>query len=270
MKRTIAMTALITIAIIGLFLTNQALLLAKPAVPAGERMLTAGQLYDTGQYALAAQAYQQLVDQGFAEAALFYNLGNAYYKQGDVGHALLNYRRAERLAPRDADIEANLKLVRAQIPAQSDTTPGSQSMVGRLAGLTQTWLTLDELALTVLAVWVIFILLLIAFSNSRPGSRLRAALPYALTITALVTVLGFAGLVSRLYLEHTRPEAVVVAEAVVTDGPGKQKQADNTLTLPPGTEVTLLETRDNWVHLALPNSAVTGWLPATAVEAIGP
>jgi tetratricopeptide (TPR) repeat protein len=268
MKRTIAMAALITTAIIGLFLANQALLLASPSVPAGERMLTAGQFYDTGQYGLAAQAYQQLVDQGFAEAALFYNLGNAYYKQGDVGRALLNYRRAERFAPRDADIAANLKLVRAQIAAQPDATTGSEGVAGRLAQLTRTWLTLDELALTVLGAWVVLAVLLIAFSNSRPGSRLRAALPYALTITALVTGLGFAGLVSRLYLERTQPEAVVVAEAAVTDGPGKQD--DSTLTLHPGTEVILLETRDDWVRMALPNSDVTGWLPAAVVEAVSP
>ena len=114
MKRTIVIFTLMILTAISLFGANQALLFAKPSVAATEAMVTANRLYEDGQFAQAAQAYQQLADQGFADSALFFNLGNAYFKQGDYGRAILNYRRAEQLAPRDEDIAANLALARAQ------------------------------------------------------------------------------------------------------------------------------------------------------------
>jgi hypothetical protein len=70
MKRIITMFALVSLTIVGLFFANQTLLLAKPSVTATETMLTANQLYENGQYEQAAQAYEQLVDQGYADSVV--------------------------------------------------------------------------------------------------------------------------------------------------------------------------------------------------------
>jgi hypothetical protein len=80
MKRIITI-ALIALSMIGLFAANQASLLARPSPMAEEAMATANQLYEMGHFAQAAQAYQQLADQGIADTALLYNLGNAYFRQ---------------------------------------------------------------------------------------------------------------------------------------------------------------------------------------------
>lgn len=45
-------------------------------------------------------------------ASLFYNLANSYAAAGEIGPAVLNYERALRLAPGDADIRGNLEQVR--------------------------------------------------------------------------------------------------------------------------------------------------------------
>jgi cytochrome c-type biogenesis protein CcmH/NrfG len=81
-------------------------------------MQAANQLHEAGQYEDATTAYEHLVNQGVAESTLFYNLGNAYFKQGEVGRAILNYDRAARLNPRDADIQANRELARLQVVDQ--------------------------------------------------------------------------------------------------------------------------------------------------------
>ncbi|HIE11941.1 MAG TPA: hypothetical protein EYP63_00690, partial [Desulfotomaculum sp.] len=73
-----------------------ALLLSSCAAPttSGADMAQANRLYEAGQYAEAAVAYQALVDAGAHDGRLYYNLGNAHYKSGDLGRAVLNYRRA--------------------------------------------------------------------------------------------------------------------------------------------------------------------------------
>lgn len=267
MKRIIATFALVSLTIIGLFFVNQARLLAEPSVSATEAMLTANQLYDSGQYMQAGQAYQQLVDQGYADSALFYNLGNAYFKQGDYGRAILNYRRAERLAPRDPDVEANLALARAQSVDQLEEFASEDGFFSNLAHLTQGWLSLNELAMITLGLWVGCAFLVIAFGGSKRGSGLREGLGYALVVSSLALTVGLVGLVSRLHLENTRPEAVVVAQEVdVTSGPGSQYVTE--FTLHSGTEISLVETRGSWARLALSGSDLQGWVPASAVEAL--
>jgi hypothetical protein len=70
-KRILVVFSFICLTLLGLWMVNQVPSLAKES----DMSAAAGQLYESGQYALAAQAYQQLVDQGYADSALFYNLG---------------------------------------------------------------------------------------------------------------------------------------------------------------------------------------------------
>ena len=267
MRRIITSFALIGLAIVCLFLAKQTLLLAKPSTTAAETMLSANRLYEMSQFAQAAHGYEQLIDQGFADSALFYNLGNAYFKQAEYGRAILNYRHAERLAPRDADIQANLGLARSQTVDQLEAASTRNNPIRQLAHLTQAWMTLNELGFVALGLWVLFAFLIVAFSSARRGSVLREGLSYALVVSGLALIMGLAGLGSRLYIEKTYPQAVVVAQEVdVTSGPGSQYVTE--FTLHNGAEVDMLEAREHWVRLALPDGDLEGWVPASAVEAV--
>jgi hypothetical protein len=275
MKRVL-LIAVIALTMIGLFAANQTRLLAKSApvsssISARETMYTANGLYEMGQFSQAAQAYQHLVDQGFADSALFFNLGNAYYKQGDHGRAILNYRRAQQLAPRDPEIEANLALARAQAVDQFETVQerGLLSQVGKSV---QGWLSLNELAMLALAAWILFVLLVILFGTTRgrqagPARAVCKGLQYALVISAVVLAVGVLALGSAIVADRNLASGVIVAETVdVTSGPGGQYVAE--FTLHRGAEVSLVETRGSWVRLALPGGELEGWVPATAVEAV--
>jgi tetratricopeptide (TPR) repeat protein len=235
-------------------------------------MATANQLYESGQFGRAAQGYEQLLDQGFSDSTLFYNLGNAYFKQGDYGRAIFNYRQAERLAPRDADIQANLALARAKIADQAATTAQDSPAEGfftRLGHWTQHRLTLNELAIATLVLWFGVAALVILFNSLKKRTLFREGVQYSLMITVLLFAFGLVGLGSRLYVEQTQPEGViVVAEVNVTSGPGSQYTTE--FKLPGGAEVNVVEQRGNWVRLALPDRAeAQGWVPANAVAAIG-
>lgn len=69
--------------------------------------------FATGRYAEAVKEYESLSSHRPISAALFYNLANAYYREGKTGAAILNYERALWLDPRDPDIRANLRFVRS-------------------------------------------------------------------------------------------------------------------------------------------------------------
>lgn len=74
----------------------------------------ANQLYEKGSYLDAAEKYRKLMKDGVS-ASLYFNLGNALFKAGEFGRGIYCYRHAQRLAPRDPDIRANLRFSRKEV-----------------------------------------------------------------------------------------------------------------------------------------------------------
>ena len=70
--------------------------------------------YRAEDYDKAAAAYEEVLRGGKESGALYYNLGNSYFKKGSLGKAVLNYERARRLVPRDGDLNFNLEYARAK------------------------------------------------------------------------------------------------------------------------------------------------------------
>src|SRR5947207_862891 len=94
----------------------------------------ANKLFEEGKFTEAAVAYEKMLGNGQASPALYFNLGNALFKAGQVGRAVLNYRLAGQLAPRDPDIRANLKFARSSVATGATPTPSWwQRWTSRLA-----------------------------------------------------------------------------------------------------------------------------------------
>jgi tetratricopeptide (TPR) repeat protein len=267
-KRLITIFTLIIAATAVLFLGSQMPSLAATSASDDATLATAGQLYRNGQPALAAQSFQQLVDQGYGGSALYFNLGRAYQQQGEPGRAIVNYRRALELAPRDGDIATALAEARAQVAAQSSEPPAAApGVLTQLGQVSSGWLTLNEAAVLALAAWVLFALLVIAFTSSRQDGRLRRGLRYAVAAAAIALTLSVIGLGSRMHAAYGQPQAVIVAgPAELTVGPGQQFAT--LASLPAGSEVTLRETRGPWSRISAPAAGVEGWVAANLIETV--
>ena len=70
---------------------------AQSEVSPTEAMARANQQYEAGQFAEAISIYQAIIEAGVTSSDLYYNLANAYFKQGELGRAIVNYRRAQIL-----------------------------------------------------------------------------------------------------------------------------------------------------------------------------
>ena len=71
--------------------------------------------YAQDNFALAERLYLESIKQDGTSSTIFYNLGNAYYRQGNLGKAIVNYERALKLDPTNADARDNLDFVKAKI-----------------------------------------------------------------------------------------------------------------------------------------------------------
>jgi tetratricopeptide (TPR) repeat protein len=229
-----------------------------------EAVSIANKLYESGQYDQATQIYEQIISQGVQDSAIYYNLGNVYYKQGALGRAIVNYERAALMNPRDSDIQANLTIARNQAE-QSESLPaiatGPLDSITRLIG---SWLSIDEIAILALGLWFAFSLLFLVWFQLEPG-KARTGMGYAAFMTLfLVAMLGLS-LGNRIYNEKVHPTAVVVAnEITINSQPGDQYATE--YSLHNGAEVILLGTQGEWAHLSTPGETLEGWIPLSAVE----
>lgn len=214
--------------------------------------------YDSGDYAEAARLYQALVDAGNIDAGLFYNLGSAYYQSEEIGWALLYFRRAQQLDPRDAATNRAIARIRAE---RVDFQGEERTLIDGLATTTARLVTMGELRWIVLAVWGIWFALMGWWSRC----RLRW-LRYAVIVSGMVLLLGGGLLVNRMYVEVERPAAVVVAGSVqVMSGPGDEYLP--LFRLFTAAELRWIEERYGWVRFLLPDGR-QGWIPVEAAARV--
>ena len=216
-------------------------------------------LYAEERYPDAAAQYEGVLAGGHESAALYFNLGNAWFKSGDVGRALLNYERARRLAPRDPDIEANAGLAR-ELGGEPDDPPLWARLVFPLA----TRASGDELALVSSLLFAATLLLLAAahlVPAARRGARLAAA-----TAGVLLLVAGSSAAYRILAVE--RPlRAVVVASGESTVRFEPSAGGTVHFQAKPGTVLRVLAEREGWAQVARADGR-RGWIERGTLETL--
>ncbi len=254
--------SLLLLPILILHLTNNVVQAQEPISPV-EAMLVANQAYEAGDYLQAAAGYEAIIRYGVHNSDVYYNLGNAYFKHGDLGRAILNYRRAYRLDPRDTDVLTNLSIARAQTADRLEAT--DERTLANLVQFAEEWLTLREAAFLALFLWIILCGLAILAIVLPRQRRLWIV---GIAAVGLFLVTGLLSIANRYYTEQRNPPAVIVAQQVdVTSGPGGADQYLVEFDLHSGAEVSLLESRPGWRRLTLPGN-LQGWVPEEAVELV--
>lgn len=214
------------------------------------------ELYRAGDFDGARSRYLDAVETGVTDARLYYNLGNASFKSGRLGEAVLWYERALKIAPRDEDIIANLRFLRRVKRDQDPETDGDLIYRAYL------WPTLNELcAVTSLGLLGLFAIACWRLWR-RPGLAGQIGLlTLAVWVLASAVVTG-----ARLQRDLTLTEAVVlVEEGTARSGP--ETAQTPVFVIHEGTKVVVERQEQGWLLVRLANG-LGGWLPADVVEII--
>lgn len=212
---------------------------------------TANSLYEKADYAGAIEKYWNLVDAGVKDKTVYYNLGNAYYKTNRLGLAVLNYKRAFKLSPRDKDIIANLTFAREKVVDQVKyEKPFPQIILGKIISI----LTFNEWTILCGILYLLFMSLLIFCILKRDVS---AEVIFYKNLIFIVLCVGIIFFISS-YLTNKQLEAVITAEEVdVRNGPGGNYSKG--FVLHEGTEVYIENDSGNWLEIILPDG-LRGWV----------
>jgi tetratricopeptide (TPR) repeat protein len=85
----------------------------------------ANEAYADDQYPKAVQLYTSLLDDGLVSGELYFNLGNAYFKQSDLANAIFHYEKALQLNPADQEVRENLEIANTQTIDKIENAPES-------------------------------------------------------------------------------------------------------------------------------------------------
>jgi len=223
----------------------------------------AERLYNEGRFSEAAAEYESLRASGIADAVVFYNLANAYFKSGRLGSAILYYERALRLAPADADVRANLAFANELI-ADAPEPPELPGYVTWAVSLYRA-LRVDTCAALLSLSFLI---------GGAAGSVLllgRWPLLRNVSLWALagLTLLGLVSgsiLAAKLSAASGQPEVIVFAQRCeVRSGPGEANP--QLAEIHEGLKLAVRAEREEWLQVTLPNG-LTGWVKRADVEPI--
>jgi Bacterial SH3 domain/Tetratricopeptide repeat len=228
-----------------------------------EMFRRAEEAYQHESYQEAIATYETMRSAGIEDGVLYYNLGNAYFKAGRLGLAVLNYERALKRMPGDDDTRANLAFARELLSDEVDEPP-LPLVIGWVVDLYQR-IRLNVLAGIVSACFLLGgVATTVLLSERWPGLR-NAALG---VVGASIVVAAIAGgcLGARVHEEASRVEAIIVTEnAYVRSGPGDT--SPRLAEIHEGLKVRVLGEREGWLQVSLA-SGLTGWIEREQIETI--
>jgi tetratricopeptide (TPR) repeat protein len=219
-----------------------------PAADIASAFEAANKLYEQGRYSDAVNGYNQLLASGNVSEALYFNLGNAQFKLGQLGRAIASYREARQLAPRDGELRANLQFARTR--ARGGSTYHNDRLRVWLGNVSLNEWTL----LTAVAFWALFILLALGQWKAELKSKLRS---YIVTAAGAAVLFGLC-LCLALKLDYLTPSAIVVTgEADVRNGP--LDESPGIYKVRDGAELEVVDRKDGWLQVLDPAQRI-GWV----------
>lgn len=219
--------------------------------------------YLNGDYRDAIGHYEKILDRGLVSARLYYNLANAYFKEGQLGESILYYHRSLRLAPGNEDARYNLGVAETMTRDRIEEIPEFFAVtwmraLSRTMGCTA-WSLVS-------LVWLAALLGLLLLYLLARRIALRKTGFYGTLVAFLLFVLStWCAAVERRDLLRTDEAIVLSASATVKSSP--DRSATDLFVLHEGTRATVTGELEEWSEITLADGK-KGWLESRNIAII--
>ena len=232
---------------------------------AADSLWTAGvEAYAAGQWDAALDAWTAIAGTGVESADLYSNIGDAWFKRGEIARAILYYERALKLDPSHADARFNLAFVNGFVQDKIETVPEFflSSWVRKMGRSlsSDTWTLLFFLFLACALAGLLLFLLGSAVRSRKAG--------FYLALVFLLMALGSLGFAARQRADYRKTDAAIVTRPVcpVKSAPGAE-DAKDLFILHEGTKVRVLDRVGDWENVELADGR-QGWISASDADLI--
>jgi len=220
------------------------------ATELSQAFLTGIRQYAEGDFPAAITAFRQITDAGVKNGSLFYNLGNAYLRDGDLGQAILWYERALILSPGDPDLKFNYAHALSKVIDENENPPNPVLEVllfwkHLLGEASVRWIAI----LLSLAAWVV-----LTIRDFHGKGSFRSVLPIAVILSAIFSLTALYN-----YYGSSRTRFAVVLPDAVPVRSGLTAGATELFTLHAGTKVEIEKEQKDHYRIFFSDGKI-GWV----------
>jgi tetratricopeptide (TPR) repeat protein len=220
-----------------------------------EVFATANGLFESGDFYEAAEGYEQLIDSGYGNAGVHFNLGNCYYRLSENPLAILHYEKALKIDPGYEAAEANLALATANNIDVFEVLP--PSIFDTLTRLFFGEISPNVWAVIALVLGLAAALLLLQFY--RGGRANSASFSGAMTLLVISVATAFMAWKSDGVQAENQYGIILSPNVYVKTEP--TESSTDALILHEGTKVQIQRNYNQWLEVRLVDGR-TGWVPA--------
>jgi len=220
-------------------------------------------LFKKEQYNNALDKYIEILDSGYENEELYFNLGNTYYKIGERGKAVLFYEKAKLFNSDDDDLKTNLELVNIELADR--ITPIPDVFYVAYWNKTRKFLPLSWWKnIFLFSWWLAFLSLSVYLLNKQFG--IRKLMKVNLIIAGFSIVICSSVFLSDRYIDRNNKSAVVMHKEVkVLASPSET--GTEVFIIHEGTKVKIKRDNGDWVEVSLADGKV-GWIRENTIEII--
>lgn len=219
--------------------------------------------YTNAAYKQAVEAYLKSLEEGEHSAALYYNLGSAYYRMNAVAESIYYFEKGLALAPDDPDLNNNILFAKNMTVDAIEELP--QTQVAQFQSKFLSVLSLQHWTwLSLLLVWLfaLFITGYLWFQSSRVKKQLFVS---ALLFGTLGIAAYFAANTKNSQLQSEQYGIVFSERIEVNNEPNRRSEIQ--FTLHEGTKVQILEQFQEWQKIRIANGA-EGWVSDANIRSL--
>lgn len=223
----------------------------------------ANEAYAASKFSESIDSYEGLIDQGYFSAELYFNLGNAYYKNNNISYAILNYERAKMLDPNNEDINFNLKLANTYKVDQIEELP--RFFLSTWTDAVSKWFSFEIWGKISLLLFIGFaIVFLIFLFTSIPGLKKTNFVIAVILLVLSITTFTFA---NNRHNEFTDRENAIITTQSVTVKSSPDESGNELFVIHEGTKVKITETIGDWFYIRIADGNM-GWVLKNDLEVI--
>jgi tetratricopeptide (TPR) repeat protein len=223
----------------------------------------ANEKYKKGNYNEAIELYESIIKKGVKNGYIFYNLGNAYFKNNQLGKAILNYERAKLFLPYDKDVNFNLKFANNLTKDKF-----TEKEISPFIKILLFFYNLFDINSLTLILYFLFLLIIAHFfvkwfvKNTFIRELNYKVIKFLLSIFLILLFI----LIIKIYSNENISYGIVTAsETQIRSGPGEEYTV--IFVLHEGTKLMLHNKSGDHIQVTLPND-YSGWIKLKDIEKI--
>ncbi|MEN9523584.1 MAG: hypothetical protein RL065_1961 [Bacteroidota bacterium] len=219
----------------------------------------ANHAYQNKNYEAAIHLYDSMLRKNIGNPELYYNAGNAYFKNHNLGMAIWCYEKANQLSPSDEEISTNLKIARLRLIDKVDSAP-EFVLFGWCKGFLKIFSIRTWAIITVLCFWIMlcgWFLYYFTFDFSIVGKWL--------IWVGLILGICFLGISWASFGQQNNEKMAIVISTNTSIKSAPDESAPDLFLIHEGLKIKLNKSNGDWVNISIADGKV-GWCKKMSVK----